>query len=415
MALKNTFSTTLFTRKGKIYKDGEARIFIRITAKGERREFSTGISVKPEHWEAGKGKIKNGVKDASAKNQSLENLIHKLHQCRRELIEEVIQPTAQKILDRYNGTDKERKNLLEIFDEHNKKCEELSGIDYAPATIQKFKSCRKIVAEFIKANYKQEDIPIGSVDHKFVKDLEHHFKTKKNCAHNTTLKYLQNFRKVVLIGINNGWLKTDPFANIRYKKEKTYPVHLDESELLDIQNKSITIDRIARVRDIFLFCCYTGLAYSDVKNLSSSDITTLSDGRKCIEKQRQKTKVMSFIPLVKVPMQILEKYQDDPVCLGTGKLLPVLSNQKMNAYLKEIADLCGIKKKIGMHTARHTFATTVTLSKNIPIEVVSEMLGHSSLQQTKHYSRVMNHYVLKQMKKIENGFTNDQTGHLRIV
>lgn len=415
MAYKNTFSTILFIKKGKNYKDGEARIFIRITSKGEKKEFSSGISVKLEHWEPGKGKIKNGVKDAAEKNQTLENLIYKVHQCRRNLIEEDIPASAQNILDRYNGTDTENRSLLAIFDEHNKRCEELSGKDFAPATVQKYRSCRKIVADFIQSRYKRKDLPISAIDHKFIKDLEHYIKTVRGCGHNTTIKYVQNFRKIVLIGINNGWLKKDPFQNIKYRKEKTYPAHLDEQELERIRSKPISIDRLGRVRDIFVFCCFTGLAYSDVKELTTENITTLSDGKKCIKKRRKKTGVMSFIPLLEIPTQILSKYATDPVCMAKGQLLPVLSNQKMNAYLKELSDLCKIKKPVTMHTARHTFATTVTLSNNIPIDVVSEMLGHSSLNMTRHYAKVVNNQISIEMRKIENKYASGKVDYKEII
>jgi len=219
----------------------------------------------------------------------------------------------------------------------------------------------------------------------------------------------------VLIGINYGWLKKDPFQNIKYRKEKTYPVHLDEQEIERIRNKKIDISRINRVRDIFIFCCFTGLAYSDVKELRPENITTLSNGKKCIKKLRKKTGVMSFIPLLEIPEQILSKYAKDPVCITTGQLLPVLSNQKMNAYLKELSDLCNIKKPITMHTARHTFATTVTLSNNISIEVVSEMLGHSSLQMTKHYARVVNNHISNEMSKIEDKYASKRVNYQDII
>jgi len=415
MAYKNTFSAMSFIKKGKLNKDGEAPIFLRITVMGERKELSVNMSVKNEHWETGKGRIKNGVKDATEKNQYIDNLIYKVGQCKRDLTEEGNPVTAQTILDRYKGIDQESRTVLEIFDEHNQKCEELSGKDFSPATIQKYKSCRLIVGDFIRSNYRRNDLPINSIDHKFIKELEHYIKTVRKCAHNTTIKYLQNFRKIVLIGINYGWLKKDPYLNITYRKEKTYPVHLDQAELDRIRIKNIEIDRIERVRDIFVFCCYTGLAYSDVKDLTAENITTLQEGKKCIEKRRQKTGEMSFIPLLEIPEQMLEHYKSDPICIKSGKLLPVLSNQKMNVYLREVADICGITKNISMHSGRHTFATTVTLSNNIPIEVVSKMLGHASLKQTKHYARVMNTYVLNEMKKIQNIPSLCEGRHLKIV
>lgn len=175
---------------------------------------------------------------------------------------------------------------------------------------------------------------------------------------------------------------------------------LDEQELFRLANKEMEIERIAQVRDIFLFSCYTGLAYIDTKNLTHSNIRIGIDGNKWIFTSRQKTKSISNIPLLPQAENIIEKYKSDPHCVNSGSLLPVLSNQKMNAYLKEIADLCSIKKELTFHIARHTFATTVTLANGVPIESVSKMLGHKSIKTTQHYAKILDKKVGEDMKDL---------------
>jgi site-specific recombinase XerD len=409
MGEKNTFTVLLFIKKTKLHSNGEAPIYLRITVRGESKEFSANMSVPIDHWDVGKKAVKNGVKDANDKNNYLRNLKLKVQSCKREIIERGQTLSAQAIVDAYLGNDEQNRGVLDIFQEHNEKIAELSGIEFAPATIQKYKACRTIVKNFIKKKYKKEDVPINSVNHEFLKELEHYIKTIRKCGHNSAIKYLQNFKKIIIIGINNGWVKEDPYQKIKYKRETTHPIYLDEAELTRIQQKKITIDRLARVRDIFIFCCFTGLAYIDVKNLRVNDVIVNHHGKRCIRKARQKTKVMSYIPLLGIPEQILAKYESDPICIEQGGLLPVLSNQKMNSYLKELADICGIDKPLRMHTARHTFATTVTLSNNVPMEVVSEMLGHSSIIMTKHYAKVVNNHISNEMGKIEKKYSSKQS------
>ncbi|WP_243732607.1 site-specific integrase [Pedobacter metabolipauper] len=203
------------------------------------------------------------------------------------------------------------------------------------------------------------------------------------------MKYLKNFGKIIRICLSSGLLATDPFQNYKNKIKKVDRVYLNEEEINQIANKPLTSGRLAQVRDVFLFCCYTGLAYVDVKNLKRGDIVTGIDGEKWISIKRQKTNVPSRIPLLPAASTILNQYQNNRICLNTGMLLPVSSNQKMNSYLKEIADFCGIQKQITFHIARHTFATTVTLLNGIPIESVSKMLGHTNIQTTQHYAKIL--------------------------
>jgi len=207
-----------------------------------------------------------------------------------------------------------------------------------------------------------------------------YFKKVRNCAHNTTVKYLKNFKKIVRIALDNDWMKKDPFATIRFKLKPVDAVYLTNEELDCLIHKEISIERLRQVRDVFVFCCFTGLAFCDVKSLKREHISTDVNGITWIHKKRTKTKQMSTIFIIDAAKDLMKKYEKQPDLIEKSAILPVLNNQKMNAYLKEICTLCGINKPISTHTARHTFATTVALENNIPLEVVSKTLGHVTTQ-----------------------------------
>jgi site-specific recombinase XerD len=246
-------------------------------------------------------------------------------------------------------------------------------------------------------------VEIAEVNAMFIRDLEFYLKTVRGCSHNTSIKYVANFKKIVRIALANGWLRVDPFANIRYKFEDVDLAYLDEKELKMLMKMQLPNNRMQQVKDVYLFCCFTGLAFVDVKSLAPEDIVD-NDGRLWIKKRRTKTKNWSNVPLLEPAKQILDKYKNHPTCIKKSCLLPVVSNQKMNAYLKEIAEIAGIEKHLSTHTARHTFATTVTLGNQVSMEVVSKMLGHSSVNMTKKYARVVDDLIKKDMRKIFQKF-----------
>lgn len=405
---KNTFSILLFIKRKKLLKNGEAPIYLRITVKGEKVEISTNQSVDPEQWDPIRRRFKSSAPDATDRNNYLRNLELKVQEHKRDLVDKGFEPTARALKNAYLGIGQENRGVLEIFDEHNRKCEELSGKDFAPGTVQRYKTCRKLIGHFIRHKYHSADLPVKSIDHRFVKELEHFFKTVRGCNHNTTVKYIVNFKKIIRMALAYGWITSDPFKNISYRYDQVDTEYLTEKELERLRTRKFPIERVERVRDVFVFCCFTGLAFCDVKSLTKEDIVLGKDGRRWIKKKRRKTGKLSSIPLLGVPVGILDKYERDPECITSKKMLPVLSNQKMNAYLKEIADLCGIEKKLTTHTARHTFATTVTLSNNISMEAVSEMLGHSSLQMTKRYARVVDDFLGREMEKLDRKY-NDRS------
>ncbi len=374
-----------------------------ITVNRQRAEFGLQKSIDPDQWDSVKGYAKGHSLESKQINSELETVKSNVFLKKREFNELGKNFTAYELKNSYLGIDENSQTILGVFKDHNNRCLELINKDFAPGTIERYNTCYKHIEDFIKLRYKTSDLNLFEITPMFINGFELYLKTKRNCNHNTTVKYIKNFKKIVRIALSNGWLKNDPFVNIKYQLDEVDLDYLSEEELTILSNKTFSIERLQLVKDIYLFCCYTGLAFIDVKNLRQSDLILKGD-RVWINKKRQKTKNWCHIPLLAPASAIIEKYKEHQNCLGSDLVLPVLSNQKMNAYLKEIADLCGITKNLSTHTARHTFATTVTLANQISIEVVSKMLGHSSINMTKKYARVVDDLINRDMEKIYDKF-----------
>jgi site-specific recombinase XerD len=285
---------------------------------------------------------------------------------------------------------------------HNDQVEQLIGKEFAAGTLERYKISLEHTRNFIAQKYQAADLEITKLDYEFISEYAFWLKSIRNCSHNTTMKYLANFKKIVLICVKSGWLQKDPFTGFKLAKRELERPYLSEKELQTIASKRFLIERLNYVRDIFLFSCFTGLAYADVKKLKRSEVAVGVDGEQWIFTWRKKTDTSTRIPLLPTSLKILNQYADHPQCVHEDRLLPVLSNQKMNAYLKEIADLCGINKNLTFHIARHTFATTVTLSNGVPIESVSKMLGHKNLKTTQHYAKILDRKVEEDMKLLKD-------------
>lgn len=400
---RTTFSVLYFIKRTKINKKGECPIVMRITINGVRVEAYLKKYIDPALWDTVKGKAIGKTDYAKQLNLYLDTVRVNLMKIEHQLALEGQQSTAQKVLDRFHGKDAAvRYTLIPLFKEHNKKCRKLIGIDFAPATVERYDTCLKHIREFLKKQYKKEDIYLDEINGQFIEDLEFWYKTERKCSHNTTTKYLKNFKKIIRIALSKDMMKNDPFKDIKFHLDDVERDFLESHELKILIEKPITIPRLAQIRDIFVFCCFTGLAFSDVKQLTPKHITTDINGKKWIRKSRQKTKNMCNIPLMKEPLRIIEKYKDHPACVVKGNLLPVLSNQKMNTYIKEIGVICGFNKSLSTHTARHTFAT-FTLAHGVSIESIAKMLGHSTTKMTCIYAKVLDSTILKEMSRIESG------------
>jgi site-specific recombinase XerD len=395
------FSVLFYLKKSKHYKNGPVPIYLRINVDSKRVEVSIQRSCEPSRWNAHSGRANGTKEEVRVLNAFLDSLQMKVYEVHRALLESKEDITAGEIKNKLLGVKEQSNTILGVFVQHNEQMHQLVGKDYSPLTLKRYKTSYDHTKNFIKARYNLLDIEIHRIDYSFISDYEFWLKSVKNCNHNSTMKYLACFKKIVLICVKKGLLNKSPFAGYRLTKKDVDIPFLTKEELATITLKVMPNERLAQVKDIFLFSCYTGLAYADVEKLRYSEINTGVDGEQWIFMNRQKTAVSSRIPLLPVPLEIIDRYKKHPQCIIKGKVLPILSNQKMNAYLKEIADICRINKKLTFHIARHTFATTITLSNGAPMESVSKMLGHASIRTTQHYARVLDKKVSEDMQIVK--------------
>lgn len=404
-----TISLLFFCRKSKANRCGEVPIYMRITIDGQRFDLGTKRFVAIENWSSEAGRVKGNSECARSVNSFLDVLRAKAFDHQKQILLEGKELIMEEFKNKWQGILRVRpRMLLEIFEQHNVQMRALVGHEYSPQTLERYIISKKHTHEFMKLKYKLNDIDIRKLNYEFITDYEFWLKSVRKCDHNTSMKYLSNFKKIVNICIKNGWLMRDPFVGFKMAKREIERPFLTEEELNRIATKSFLIPRIIQVRDIFVFCCNTGLAYADVAKLTREEIIIGIDGEKWIWTRRQKTNSSTRIPMLPDALEILNRYKDDPQCINKGRLLPVLSNQKMNSYLKEIADACNIVKNITFHTARHTFATTVTLTNGVPIETVGKLLGHRSLKTTQHYARIVDKKLSDDMMRLR---TKISSGH----
>lgn len=308
--------------------------------------------------------------------------------------------SSEIIKTRIFGTEEKSLTLLTIIDQHNKCIEQLIGKGLTKSTWTKYNTTKKHIIDFMQWKYQMGDFALKDLKYEFINDFEFYLKSVKNIDINTNGKYIKNVKKIIKECVVKGWLDKDPFLGYKVKHQEVNKPPLSAFELKLVEKKVLSIERLSIVKDLFIFSCYTGLAYIDSFTLTPDHIQIGIDGKKWLMKDRQKSDIPSRIPLLPPAIAIIKKYENHPKVCNSGKLLPELSNQKVNAYLKEIADLCGIKKEITFHVARHTFATTVTLSNGVPIESVSKMLGHKKLQTTQLYAKVLDCKVSEDMKAL---------------
>ena len=395
---RTTFGLLFYIRRDKTNKKGEAPVFMRLTINGERADASIKRFIEPHAWNSAKGKANEKSRGGKDLNLYLDAISANILRIQRDLELDKKEVSAQIILNRYLGKEQsDRHTLMEVFRAHNEKCRALSGISLAPATVIRYETTLRLTEEFLQKNYKKEDCYLDEVTNQFIEDFEFFLKTVRRCCHNTTSKYLMNFKKIVRIALAKGWMKKDPFAQIRFHLDPVEREFLEKQELKAMLNKEITITRLAQVRDIFCFCCLTGLAFTDVQQLKAEHLVADIHGKIWIRKARQKTKNMCNIPLLDEAQKIIDRYRDHPYCQTHGVLLPVCSNQKMNSYLKELADICGIRKNLSTHCARHTFAT-LTLASGATIDNVAKMLGHANVNMTRRYAKVLDSSIMRDME-----------------
>jgi integrase len=403
--MNTTFTQIFLLRKSKSTDNlGLATVYIRITINGVRTEFSTNRQCDPGKWIPMAGKLNGKTEDVKIFNAYLDAIQHRIYDIHRELVASGQVISGNLIKEKYFGVVDKSRMLLEIVEHHNQQFSELVGKQFSHRTLQKFITTKSHLQEFLKWKYKTNDIDIKKLGFEFINDFEFYLKTEKNCRHNTVMQYVKKLKKIVRNCVANNWLEKDPFLSYKVTINETNRIYLQEDELKRIEEKNLVNERMSRVRDIFIFSCYTGLSYSDIEKLTPADISIGIDGEKWIFTTRTKTDTASRIPLLPVALSIIEKYSGDPKTGIKKRLLPISSNQRMNSYLKELASACTINKELTFHCARHTFATTVTLTNGVPIETVRKMLGHKNLRTTQHYAKILDKKVSQDMSHLRAKF-----------
>ena len=395
--MKASFSFKIM--QNKLNSLGYAPIVLRISFNSNRAEFNTKEKVKPEDW------VNGNLVDSWTKkpliNKSLFSIYKKAKELYTRMEEKEEKFTPQDIADHLLGKrNSSKKTLLEVFEYHNNRMFNQVPKDFSESTHRRYVTTKMHLNNFIKETYDKDDISLSELNFEFVSDFEYYLKTKRNCCHNSASKYIRNLKKITNLSVKLKWLNDDPFVLYKCTLERVDPKYLSEPQIKSIYEKEFGTERLSVVKDNFIFCCYTGLSFIDLKNMTNDNIIIKEDGKKWLIINRQKTGVESRVRLMKYPLGIIEKYRDHPDVILNNKVLPTYSSQKLNAYLKEIAAICGITEDITWHTARHSFAT-LALTKKVSTESVGHMLGHTNLKTTQRYTRILDQKLNDEMDSFE--------------
>ena len=397
--MNKSFKSFFFLKKGSKFKGGALPIYLRITVDGKRLELSIQRGCERTKWNQSTGRAAGRTEEAIQLNRYLDSVQGKIFEIQREAEIKGHKITAELAKQKLLGiTNEKGHDLVQIYEYHNQQFGQLVGTEYSVGTFKRFKSALTSLKKFILWKFNQSDLSILSLNYQFITEYEFYLKSVQGMQHNTAMGNIKKLRKIVRQCVNNDWLAKDPFARYKLKIKETNRNYLLKDELEVLINKKVLGSRLSRVKDIFLFSCFTGLSYSDIMKLTSQDIRIGIDGLQWIFITRTKTDAVSKIPILPVAQEIIEKYRLQPKINSEGKILPQLTNQRLNSYLKEITDICGFKKELTFHCARHTFATTVTLSNGVPIETVGKMLGHRNLRTTQHYAKILDIKVSEDMQ-----------------
>lgn len=404
MRSKTNFRVSFFLKKAKLLKNGEASVAMRITVDGQRVENNIRKSILPNLWDQSKERAKGTSAAAVDLNRFIEDARIRVHQIVTELQQTGAEINPLIVQQRFYGVGQVRKQertILQVIQEHNDEAKQLIGKDFVEITWRRYETMKRYLGELIKPKYGVDDLPLSDFTGEVIRAYEVYLKTEKDLCQNTLIRYMKALKKITNRCLANDWIQKDPFVGIKFREEPTEPEFLTLEEVDRIYNCNPGSKRLEVIRDMFLMSAFTGLAFTDVSQLTEDHIVTDNDGNKWIRKPRQKTKQMSNIPLLDVPLAIIEKYQGDKKAAKKGVLLPIPCNQVMNRYLKEIAEICKINKHLTMHTARHTYAT-LCLSQGVSLKNVSKMLGHASIKMTERYARVLDSSILRDMNSIRD-------------
>lgn len=393
--MKNLKLNILFVlSKNKIRKDNKAPLLCRITYLDKRKQFSIGLFINPKHWNNSLQEAEPPNDESNYINSQLNLIKNQINQVFLYLQINLIEFTVEDIYNKFKGTTPKKEfGIIEVYELFNKRIEKLIGVDIKKVTYNKYLESLTHLKSFVKTILKTNDYKLKELKLNFLVDYEYFLKTQKGLEQSTINKAIQRLRKVIQFSLEKEYMEKDPFLGYKAKRTQKEVIYLVADELNSLENHDFSQTRLQQVKDLFIFCCYTGLAFKEMSNLKSENIIIGFDGKKWIKMNREKTSKALMIPLLPKAISIIEKYQDDK------KLLPIISNQKFNSYLKEIAEIIGVEKNLTHHIARKTFATTVLLYNDVPMEIVSELLGHSKISTTQeYYAKIVNKKLSETMK-----------------
>lgn len=402
MRTRSTFSLLFWVNTSRL-NNNQVPVYARVTVNGKRVNISLKRKVILSEWDSAKSKLKGSNQEAKLFNRFLEQVRSQIYLAYEQLLSENKLINAQAIKARYLGEDEQHRSLLELFEYHNTTMSKNLHKD----TMRHYKTTQNYLKSFLSKKIKTDNIYLSNLDYSFIVDFEYYLKAheptdhQRKISNNTAMKHLQRLRKMLTMAYHLEWIDRDPFVRFKSSFEKREREFLSESELLKLENFHSPVNRLNIVKDLFVFSCYTGISYIDLNNLTRDNIVKGIDGNDWLITKRQKTKTNVKIPLLDKALELVFKYENHPRIVANNGILPRLSNQRINAYLKEIADLCKIKKNLTFHIARHTFATTVTLSNGVPIETVSKLLGHTKIATTQIYARVIERKVSEDINALK--------------
>ena len=415
MKTKSTFTIIFFTRKSRS-NPKQLSIYVRITVNGKRSEMSLKRRIEQNQWDSSKNRGKGNSETTRILNAYLDGVYNKLLQCHKELIEEDKVLSSDAIKSRYLGEDDNSKTLKELIAYHNGNMIHV----LKSGTMKNYYTTERYLQKFLRKK-RIKDIYLKQLNFRFITDFEHYLRTYKNSkkqlmlSNNGVMKHLERFKKMINLAIKLEWMHKNPFSQFQLKYDKYDRAYLNERELFLLENTEFKSERLQRIKDCFVFSCYTGLSYIDVKELTENNIVKGIDNNNWIYTKREKTDEQVKVPILPKAWGILEKYRATQEISLTTNVLPISSNQKTNAYLKEIIKACGIHKNISFHVARHTFATTVMLSNGVPIETVSKLLGHAKLSTTQIYARVVEAKISEDIQNLLKRFESKKQKQLKAV
>jgi len=418
MRSANTFGVHYTLRLNRPV-NGKFPIYLRITVNKSRCELALKCHVRKEDWNMGKGAPKPRNEELKQLNSYLEEIRSKIVSHYRDLNLAGATITAEMVKNAYLGIDPEdekgQMTLRQLVEAHNDQMKTV----VKPGTMKNYFSTAIYIRRFLDHKYPSGDVPLKEVNYQFITAFESYIcttpiKPESPCTNNGTMKNLERLKKMLLWAIKNKWLEKNPFASFKLRYKPHSMDYIREDELKRLESRDFGNHTLEKVRDYFVFSCYTGLAYIDLIGLKQSNILTTTEGLKWIKTTRKKTDIPVNVPLLSPALVIMEKYAVKPGAAPRESVFPYVSNQEMNRSLKLIGEICDIKCNLTFHSARHTFATTVTLLNGVPLETISKMLGHTKITTTMIYSRVTQNKIGIDMELLQSRLDKNRKGSSRL-